>query len=209
MDKHNKPEKRQHFRAAISTRAKIKLLDKDLARIIKNQKSAASHIANRSSTNNNCHTKESRQPSFHISDFSTPIDNRVDPSISHIIDSIYLLNVKLDQIIEMLEEKNEKNNLSVKETINICGTGMSLILFDPVEKGQVLNISLNIPGFPLGVFNSYGEVIWTKRCEKDGNFLFEVGIKFININAEEREKLIAYAFSQQRKSIRRLKEEKI
>jgi len=209
MDKDNQPEKRQHVRAALSARAKIKPLDKDLSRIIKNQKTAGSHIADDSSTNNNYHTKENRQPAFHISDFSAPIDNKADPSISHIVDSIYLLNDKLDRIIDMIEEKNEKNNLSVKETINICGTGMNLILFDPVEKGQLLDISLNIPGFPLGVFNSYGEVIWARKYEKNGNSLFEVGIKFINISTDEREKLIAYAFSQQRKSIRQLKEEKI
>jgi len=209
MDKHNQPEKRQHIRVAISTKAKIKLLDKELARIIKRQKTAASHIAEDLSTNNNLHTMESRQPSFHISDFSAPIDDKADPSISHIIDSIYLLNDKLDRIIDMLEEKNQKNNLSVKETINICGTGMNLILFDPVEKGQLLDISLNIPGFPLGVFNSYGEVVWARKCEINENSQFEVGIKFINISADKREKLIAYAFSQQRKSIRQLKEEKM
>jgi len=192
MDKHSRPEKRQYARTEISIKARIELLEPDAARIIKSRKAADSDI------------RGNRPSPFPVSDFSTSADDKMD----HILHSIYLLNEKLDRVIDMLEEKNGKKFLRVKETKNISGNGMSLILLDPVAEGQILNISLSIPGFPLGVFNSYGEVIWTKKSDKNGNRFFEIGVQFININENQRESLIAYAFSEQRKSIRKCKEEK-
>ena len=120
---------------------------------------------------------------------------------------MFQINEKLDTVIDLLGgEKSNQNTIEVLETLNISGSGVSLVVSTSVEVGLLLDISLFIPNFPLGVFNVQGEVIRAGPKRGDNSGLFEIGIKFLDIGEEERERLIAFTFRQQRRTIRDTKE---
>ena len=116
---------------------------------------------------------------------------------------------KLNSIIETLhpDEGEEEHKIKVKETIDVSGSGLRMILSESIEVGQILHISLRMPGFSLGTFQTYGEVVRIKPRKGIDEGLFDVGIQFLDLSEEEREGLIAYTFYQQRKLIRQSMED--
>ena len=130
-----------------------------------------------------------------------------EPVLSYLVDAVFQLHEKLDKIMAMLEgDPHAEKPIRVKEAMDISGTGMKLLLFDPVSTGQILDISLHLPGFPESGFNTNGEVIHTKCIQTQDRPLYEVGVNFIDVSEEEKDLLIAFAFSQQRKEIRKQKD---
>lgn len=130
-----------------------------------------------------------------------------DPVLSYLVNAVFLLNEKLDTIIGMLQDDcHGERPIRVKEAMDISGSGMKLLLFDPVAAGQVLDISLQLPGLPEAGLNTKGEVIHSRGIQTKGLSLYEVGVNFIDISEEEKDLLIAFAFSQQRQEIRNQKD---
>ena len=116
------------------------------------------------------------------------------------------INEKLDRILDIIEiGKPDPNMVDIKETLNISGSGVSLLLRQPIEVGQLLDLSLSLPNFPLGVLKIHGEVIRVLPEKSEDEDLFEVGIQFLNLTDEEREKLVGFTFNQQRRNIRNQK----
>jgi hypothetical protein len=117
----------------------------------------------------------------------------------------YLMRIeeKLDRILEKLDCGSAEGQRPAAAKLNdISGSGVSLILSEPLEKDALLEISMNLPGFPLDRFDAYGKVVRVSpRAGKDKG-LFDVGVKFIYISESERERLIACSFSAMRKAIR-------
>ncbi len=201
-------EKRNNVRATISTKVKIKLIDNDIAHNLMLPKKSVSPATGSTVSQKDLTMRRGQNNNlFTMSDFPSSFDDTTNPMLTYLADSIFLLNEKLDKIIDLLEENKGENKIAVKEAVNISGTGMKLISYDPADNGQLLDISLNIPGFPLGGFNTYGEVVRSRVIGKKSNPLYEIGVKFINIREEERELLIAYAFSKERQKIRQLKKD--
>lgn len=185
-----KEEKREFVRADFSIETSIRLVDKD--------EFDPKHSLRR--------MFDSNRPA----DPNGPISKRSDLSdtaVSALWEFLIQINEKLDRIINILSDDIEvENRIEVKETLNISGSGVSMVLTQSVEIGQLLDISLNIPDFPMGVFRIQGEVMRISPYEGIEAGLFEVGIKFLNISDDEREGLIAYTFRQQRRTIRQLKD---
>jgi hypothetical protein len=73
-----------------------------------------------------------------------------------------------------------------------------------MEVGQLVLISLSVPGFSIGFLQAYGEVVRVSPSGDRGRQSFDTSIKFLIINETEREKLISYAFCKQRQEIRDL-----
>jgi hypothetical protein len=119
----------------------------------------------------------------------------------------YLLRIdeKLDRIIEKLGcQAPEALGPAIVDTVNISGSGIVLVLSEAVEIGQILEISMNLPGFPLGVFEAYGEVVRVEDRKGKDKGLFDVALKFLYIGETDREQLIACSFAAQRKAIRQV-----
>jgi c-di-GMP-binding flagellar brake protein YcgR len=143
---------------------------------------------------------------------SVSMPDNVSPPVSfvtHLTEFLIQIDSKLDRLINMLGgERVDETQVEVEETVNISGSGICLKITEPLEVGQLLEISLNIPVFPSGVLKTYGEVVRVTSCEDAEKKLFDTGIRFIDIREEERDWLIAYSFSQQRKIIRESKKKK-
>jgi len=81
--------------------------------------------------------------------------------------------------------------------------GSSSILEDAFQEGQLVLISVSVPGFSIGFLRAYGEVVRVTAVKTKDRQLYETSIKFLIISEDEREKLIAYSFYRQRQVIRK------
>ncbi len=116
------------------------------------------------------------------------------------------IDEKLDRVLRLLDDKAvSKDFVDVVETEDISGSGASLKITGNVAEGQLLQIALELPGFPLGLFKVCAKVVRiSPHPESDRHSL--VGVKFLDITERERELLISCTFSQQREIIRQAKE---
>ncbi len=187
MTDNNTGEKREFVRGYISTRAKIRIIDQEEYESLRAEKSTASPA-------------QYKFPAEDLPDGGV-LSN---PYMHSINEFLIQIDEKLDIIIDKLEgDSSDKEKIIVKGTSDISGSGMSVRVSVKLEEGQLLYATLTMPDFPGGIFKSCGEVVRVEPCEKDK--LFDVGIKFLDIVEEERDLLIAYSFSQQRRMIRKAK----
>ncbi len=184
MPNNNRSEKRQDVRVIIETRAKVRMIEPQEVEGIRCRNTSLSHFA----------------------DYMDRIEESQESVIHYLVEYLDRMDEKLERIIDALDGNRGRKELQVKQTIDISGSGISFVLQGPVEKGQILDISLKIPGFPIGRFYVYGEVVHSRPHQGPESGFCEVGIKFIKMTPEQREALIACAFRQQRKMIRRKKD---
>ena len=127
-------------------------------------------------------------------------------AIYDLAEFLILINEKIDRISNFLGiDQTDEDSLRVIRTSNISGSGISMVITHPLEIGQLLNISLSIPDFPLGVFKGRGEVMRSARLKGKESHLYEAGFRFLDLNEEQRERLVSFTFRQQRKTIRQRK----
>jgi hypothetical protein len=116
------------------------------------------------------------------------------------------VNEKLDRILDIVgTDRPDSGIIDVKETVNVSGSGISLVVTESIEVGQLLDVSISMPDFTMGKLMAQGEVIRVLPIHDSDTELFEVGIRFLNLTEEEREKIVAYTFRQQREHIRNQK----
>jgi len=123
--------------------------------------------------------------------------------LGYLFDRLNRIEEKLDRVLKKFDpDSGPGETTSFGTAQNISGAGVNLILADALETGQLVLISLSVPGFSIGFLQAYGEVVRVTPAEDQGRPSFETAIKFLVISEDEREKLIAYAFQQQRQVIR-------
>jgi hypothetical protein len=141
-------------------------------------------------------------PAGYASSGGEPVSQR---AIMSLAEFLIQLDEKMDRVIGLLGGEKPDEVVKVKETLNISGSGIRMAVTAPVAVGQLLQISLGIPGLPLGMFKVVGEVVRTKA--RPGENVYDIGVNFVDITEADRDRLIACSFSQQRKIIRQSKEE--
>jgi hypothetical protein len=113
------------------------------------------------------------------------------------------IEAKLDRILRKLDpEVDSCESTACGSARNISGAGINLTLEDPLEVGQLVLISLSVPGFSIGFLHAYGEVVHVVPCKAKGRSSFDTGIKFMYISDKERDVLVSYTFQKQREEIR-------
>ena len=123
--------------------------------------------------------------------------------MGYLFDRLNRIEEKLDRVLGKLDPDSFTNEETTYGTAqNISGAGVNLMLEDALEDGQLVLISLSVPGFSIGFLQAYGEVVRVVPHDGKRTQLFETSVKFLIISEEEREKLIAYAFQRQRQAIR-------
>ena len=183
-------EKRDYVRAVISIRAKVKLIDPDEFDEIRNRKNLISTVLSE------CEPGGARST-----------DAPTTQGLFSLFTYMMQMDEKLDRILTKLEgEQVEESRFLTVDTKDISGSGVSMMFPDSIEIGQLVYITMIIPNVAAGFFNMCGEVVRSRQATVDGKTMFDTGIKFIDITEDERERLIACSFSQQRESIRKLKD---
>jgi F0F1-type ATP synthase assembly protein I len=126
-----------------------------------------------------------------------------DGQLGYLLGYLNRIEEKLDQVMQKLDPDacgGETSTYGMAR--NISGAGVNLILDEAFEEGQLVLISLSVPGFSIGFLQAYGEVVRVEPVTKNNRQTFETSIKFLVISEDEREKLISYAFYMQRQAIR-------
>ena len=113
------------------------------------------------------------------------------------------LDNKIDSIKTRLDGQAEHSKIIPDcETINISGSGVLLRSGSRLENGEIIIIRMNLFDYPSPLFESLGRVVRSVSEPSAEGCHFYTGIQFINLENEQREKLISYTFHQQRKYIR-------
>jgi c-di-GMP-binding flagellar brake protein YcgR len=175
-------EKREYVRADLTTRVKIQQVSRQEFEQIK--------------------TMQTGIPL----DGTCPDETNIpDGPMGHLFRRMAGIEEKVDQILAKLDpESRSDEGVKYGTSQNVSGVGIKLSLDEEMEAGQLVLISLSVPGFSIGFLQAYGEVIRVVPKEDMGRQSFDTSIKFLIINETEREKLISYAFFKQRQAIRGL-----
>jgi len=138
---------------------------------------------------------------------------------SNLIDFLIHIDDKLDRVLKLLSDvsgpeasagKDDKGDedLFVGQSSDISGTGMSVICDKALELRQILKASFMISRFPVIPLVLFGRVVRMTPVQEDGKQRYHVVIRFIDLDEEDREKIIAYTFQAQRDAIRKEKKGK-
>ncbi|MCK4488099.1 MAG: PilZ domain-containing protein [Desulfobacterales bacterium] len=137
---------------------------------------------------------------------------------SNLIDFLIHIDDKLDRVLKLLSKvsgleastckDDEDEDLFVGQGSDISGAGISVICDKALELGQILKASFMISRFPVIPLVLFGEVVRVTPVQEDGSQRYQVVVKFIDLDEEDREKIIAYTFQVQRDAIRKEKKEK-
>ena len=123
-----------------------------------------------------------------------------------LINYILQIDEKLDQILELLS-KDRSVAVPLRPGLgqNISGSGMQIVIEQPVESGQIINAKFFLSKLPLVFMDILGEVIRVAQEDEDGRVLYKVGIIFLDLNISDRERIIASVFQKQREGLRKRK----
>ena len=132
------------------------------------------------------------------------VHNTADASL---INYLFQIDEKLDQILDLLsrDAESEPSLRPFDRGIgqNISGSGMKMLVNQPIEAGQIIHVKFFLSKFPLVFMDTFGEVIRVSLVEENGQTLYQHGIKFIELTEYDRERIISHVFQKQRESIRK------
>ncbi len=80
-----------------------------------------------------------------------------------------------------------------------------IVIEQPVESGQIINAKFFLSKVPLVFMDIFGKVTRVAQKDEDGRVLYKVGIKFLDLNISDRERIIASVFKKQRGDLRKRK----
>ena len=125
-----------------------------------------------------------------------------------LINHLVQLDEKLDLILDLLSKDNTVKGLYRQGVgLNISGSGMNLMVNRSVEYGRVLHTKFYLSKFPLVYMDIFGEVVHVEPVDKDGRTHYKLGIKFLDLGINDRERIISSVFQRHRGDIRRIKNE--
>jgi hypothetical protein len=130
------------------------------------------------------------------------------PASASLINHLVQIDEKLDLILDLLSnDKTVKGVCGQGVGLNISGSGMSIMVNRSVEYGQVIHTKFYLSKFPLVYMDIFGEVVHVAQVDKDGRTHYQLGIRFLDLGINDRERIISSVFQRQRGDIRKIKSE--
>ena len=125
---------------------------------------------------------------------------------SSLMNYLAMINEKLDLILELLTNDNEAQGVFEQAVgVNISGSGMNIMVDQPVETGQIIHSKIYLPGVPMVFLNVFGKVVRSSKVNECGKILYSLGVRFLNLSVNDQEKIIAMVFKNQRADLRKRK----
>jgi hypothetical protein len=122
------------------------------------------------------------------------------------IEFLIRMDEKLDQIMSMLSESEDPNRLFKQGLgVDISATGMGIITDLSVELGQTIHANVILSRLPFVSLDVIGEIVQAVPTPEDDKTMFHVGIRFLDLGAHDKEKIIKCVFQKERASIRERK----
>jgi hypothetical protein len=131
-----------------------------------------------------------------VIDDSTPPQVK-DESLNHWLN---MLNTKLDYLISLSPPKQDNSIFMAVEPLNISGSGMSLITYDVLNIGDILEIKVVIQTYPAKILHLYGKVVRTEKTP-DRPDASTLGICFLGMNEEVRDEIIKFDFKKHKQRL--------
>lgn len=185
-------EKRSYLRGDVSFKVKFRIVTTEEYETIKNTADQFLSL--------------DKAPSIDANDINEK-HNAFNPN-RHVLDFLLQTEEKLDQILALLSNKEVDNGfLDQGIGLNISGSGMSMLVDQSIEPGKILHTSFLLSRYPITSIKVFGEVVRaTTVNEKDETF-YDLGIKFLYLNPDDREKIIGCVFQSHRRNLRKRKSE--
>lgn len=185
-------ERRSYVRGALSFNVKYKLVTSEEYEDLKKFDRAIFSPLNKTQA-------------FDVADTDIRTDSVTDASL---INFLVQMDEKLDQILELLSQ-DRAVAVPFRQGVgdNISGSGMQLVIDEPVDCGQIVHSKFFLSKAPLVFMDVFGEVIRVTQVNEDDRTLYQAGVKFIDLNLADREKIITSVFQRQREAIRKRKDE--
>jgi len=117
-------------------------------------------------------------------------------------DLLYLVNLKMDELLERLGrgEPADKPPVSSHHPINISASGMRFISRDHFTVGDIYALKLGLPLVNRTSLNLLGEVVSVTETTSPDEF--SVALQFIDLSTTDQEVLTRYIFQRQRELLR-------
>jgi hypothetical protein len=144
-----------------------------------------------------------KETGIEITDQKNGVDTAVDPSL---VNYLSLIDEKLDLILELLTKDSEIEGLFNQGIgMNISGSGMNIMVDQPVESGQIIHSKFYLSKTPLVFLDIFGEVVRSTKVDECGQVMYSLGIKFLDISVNDQERIITSVFQRQRSVLRKRK----
>ena len=109
-----------------------------------------------------------------------------------------VLDVK-NRFFENMDEDKDMSEYKDAITKNISGGGLCLLTNDEPKDGWYFDGIIDIGSDVRFI----GKVVRVNKLRNKGKYRFEVGIEFVDISEQEREKVISFIFDSQRKMLKK------
>jgi PilZ domain len=130
-------------------------------------------------------------------------DTSVDASLMNYMARI---DEKLDLILELLTKDTEAEGPFEQGIgVNISGSGMNILVDQPIETGQVIHSKIYLSRMPIVFLDIFGEVVRSSEVNECGKNLYSLGIRFLDLSVNDQERIIAMVFKRQRGDLRKRK----
>ncbi len=116
---------------------------------------------------------------------------------------VKVLDEKLNFIINQFESSSEGTAPAARlHDLNISAGGLSFSSKECFELGEVLSLTIGLPPKPYTNINVLGEVARVDETNDGEGKSFNIGLKFMHLDAEERQDITKYLFDVQRKQVK-------
>lgn len=152
---------------------------------------------------------EAISPLFQKGSFTDASDTKMSADTvtdASLINFLVQMDEKLDLILELLtKDKRIEGMFGEGFGLNISGSGMNIMVDEPVEIGQIVHSKFTLSKMPLVFLDIFGEVVRAIKVVDSGQTLYSLGIKFLDLSVNDQERIIASVFQKQRGAIRKRK----
>jgi PilZ domain len=143
------------------------------------------------------------EPGSTAVDEAQSADTSIDGSLMN-----YLVKIdeKLDLILELLiKDKEAEGPFEQGVGVNISGSGMNIMVDQPVETGQIIHSKIYLSRIPMVFLEVFGEIVRSSIVNECGKILYSLGVKFLDLRVNDQERIIATVFKSQRGALRKRK----
>lgn len=138
-----------------------------------------------------------------MSEPDASVDRLNSQGLAQLVFLLSQIDEKLDRVLEKLcEGSSEKRELVVRDTVDISGSGISLLLKESLAKGRLLHLSITFTGSHMGRLDVLGRVARSVPVGDENDALYQTGIEFEDLTQAEKDQLVKYTFSLNREHIR-------
>jgi hypothetical protein len=121
----------------------------------------------------------------------------IDPFI---LNSLIDINLKLNLIISVISSEGKKNIFNrVPIEANLSEGGLGFTTMEEISEGDICTLEIMLPVFPIAIIKTLGKAVRIKALPEGGA---SIGLQFINIKEEDRDKIVHYIFKKQREWLR-------